>query len=292
MADTKIQWADKVWNPVTGCSKVSQGCKNCYAKTLHDMRHKAYLEGKKLPEQYSSPFEEVRCHEERLQIPAHWKKPQRIFVNSMSDLFHPDVPFEFIDRVWESMFNCQQHIFMILTKRPDRMNEYFDFVLRRARDQFNDDELIEDPLPNVWLGVSVENQETADERIPFLLQTPAAVRFISAEPLLGEILINNCDPTKYNADHPGIDWVICGGESGKNARPMHPEWVMLLRNQCKLINVPFFFKQWGEWKSIELRGKPWFQTDDHKNYQFIKVGKKKAGRLLDGIEHNEFPKCK
>ena len=307
MSDTKIQWADKVWNPVTGCTKVSAGCRECYAKILHDMRHKAYLEGKKLPEQYSSPFEVVRCHEDRLEIPLHWRKPQRIFVNSMSDLFHPDVPFEFIFEIYHAMMHAEQHTFMILTKRPDRTIEFFNWwydlhnKLTGIRPFWD--------YRNIWLGVSVEDQPTADKRIPLLLLTPAVVRFVSCEPLLGKINLSVKTVYKEREGFIAIsklDWVICGGESGKNARPMHPDWARSLRDQCKETNVPFFFKQWGQYipsyqageKQDEIAdynktyGQRWVERCSHFEDEIgvVKVGKKKAGRLLDGVEHNEYPK--
>lgn len=238
MASTKIEWTEKVWNPVTGCSKVSQGCKNCYAENFANRFWK------------ERNFTDVICHEDRINIPIQWKKPARIFVNSMSDLFHPSVPFEFVNRVFASMYLNWQHKFIILTKRPLRMLEYFNYEHRAieiakevmALDQWMHIEL---PLKNVWLGVSVEDQQTADERIPLLLKTPAAVRFISAEPLLTGI-----DVKKFMAPIPwevNLDWVIAGGESGSKARACHPDWVISLRDQCKEAGVPFFFKQWGEW---------------------------------------------
>lgn len=310
MSDTKIEWATKVWNPVTGCSKVSAGCKNCYAET----NAKRFWGKRK--------FTDVQCREDKLSDPLHWKKPQRIFVNSMSDLFHPDVPFEFIAKVFAIMFLCwkddkkqnEQHQFLILTKRPERFEylttqDFFDLVSDYANDFYNEhvrglsaplfysDEVASCfPLENVWLGVSVEDQKAADERIPLLMKTPAAVRFISAEPLIELVDLFALQPFALASDSKW--WVICGGESGKNARPMHPDWARSLRDQCKSANVPFFFKQWGEWKPLDA----WAPSDvrlhiknkdDMKMYDencnAVKVGKKKAGRLLDGIEHNEFP---
>ena len=287
---SKIEWTDATWNVVTGCSKVSQGCKNCYAEIMA----KRFWKDRK--------FTDVLCHDDRLSIPLHWKKPRKIFVNSMSDLFHPDVPFEFIERVFSTMNNARQHTFQILTKRPERALEYYKWHQIKHKEMFQLWRDAISPLKNTWLGVSVEDQQAADERIPLLLQTPAAVRFLSVEPLLGHV-----DLQKYflfkNNDFPKraeeikrmstIDWVICGGESGKNVRPMHPDWARSLRDQCKAANVPFFFKQWGEWC-----------TPDQTNYEFYdkklgdgclpedkpyKIGKKNAGRLLDGVEHNEFP---
>lgn len=324
---TAIEWTDTVWNPVTGCSKVSEGCRNCYAFALHDMRHKAFREGKKLPQQYAKPFNEIQLFSVRLEQPLKWRKPRRIFVNSMADLFHDDVPFDFIDQVFAVMALCQQHTFQILTKRPKRMLEYF-AVNETRWDKLADIAPYmeqwgwispEDaaniappgstlpkwprwPLPNVWLGTSVENQKEADERIPLLLETPAAVRFLSCEPLLGPVDLEFT--AQY--EHPdnegygvtaikGLDWVIVGGESGPNARPMHPDWAEGLRDQCEEYGVPFFFKQWGEWAPVHelrcnepgIKGKPWYNFDP--DTALCRIGKERAGRVLDGQEWNEFP---
>ena len=227
MTKTSIEWTDRVWNPVTGCSKVSQGCKNCYAETIADR----FWGDRK--------FTDVRCHEDRLEQPLHWRKPSRVFVNSMSDLFHEDVPMSFLNRVFKVMTDCPQHTFQVLTKRPIRMLAYMS-----QRDTIP---------PNVWLGVSVEDQATADERIPLLLQTPAAVRWISYEPSLGpldfsQVIMGDGDhlDTLYNdGEDAGIDWVVCGGESGPHARPMHPDWARSVRDQCIAAGVPFFMKQMG-----------------------------------------------
>lgn len=292
MQKSKIEWTDRTWNPVTGCTKVSQGCKNCYAERLYE-RFNGH-----------GSFKNVICHPERLQQPMKWKKPCKIFVNSMSDLFHEDVPHNFIANVFSIMKRCPWHTFQILTKRPERMLE----ILTEWSKQ-------EDlpTLPNVWLGVSVEDQKTADERIPLLLQVPAAVRFLSCEPLLGEINLNGYLPDTYNDGtsvhqfYPNkIHWVIVGGESGPGARPMHPDWARSLRDQCKAASVPLFFKQWGEYVSLESRDGVEFcicaDGDDPKfdgisisrlvsafDCDFIKVGKKKAGNILEGKQYLQFP---
>jgi protein gp37 len=225
--ETKIEWTDATWNPVTGCTNVSEGCRNCYAERV-------------LPRTGQS-FDTVVCHPDRLDAPLHWRKPRRIFVNSLSDLFHEDVPREFIKSVVGVTVDCPQHTFQILTKRPQRMLEF----------------CRECAFPsNVWLGVSCEDQQTADERIPLLLQTPAAVRFISAEPLLGPIDARRYLPViarpreaisevaaSRTPRNDRLDWVICGGESGPHARPMHPTWARSIRDQCQAAGVPFFFKQ-------------------------------------------------
>jgi len=258
MGKTYIEWATDVWNPIRGCTKVSRGCDNCYA-----MRQAHRFSGK------GQPYEgltrtingrpqwigKARCVPKVLDQPLRWRKPRRIFVNSMSDLFHEDVPFEFVAQVFWTMWNAPQHIFQILTKRPERMREFI---------EINNDAQSW-PLPNVWLGVSVENQVTADVRIPLLLQTPAAVRWISAEPLLGEIDLTEIDTgDQYWLDaldgdvriaHDGgmpngpiynkLDWVVAGAESGPRARSADIDWFQLLRNQCANANVPFFLKQFA-----------------------------------------------
>ncbi|MGO0058628.1 phage Gp37/Gp68 family protein [Brevibacillus fluminis] len=345
---TAIEWTDAVWNPVTGCTKVSEGCRNCYAFALHDMRHKAYMEGKKLPQQYAKPFSEIQFFPDRLIQPLKWKKPRRVFVNSMADLFHASVPFDFIDKVFAAIALAPQHTFQILTKRPERMQEYMNMPDRDETigqtamllyEQFGKgdcslaaglihgpgkatnlpgvpERLEAWPLPNVWLGTSVENQKAADERIPLLLQTPAAVRFLSCEPLLGRVDLEwpeslygpekdlwccngyMCGCMGQPIEPPlihGIDWVIAGGESGPKARPVHPDWLASLRDQCQRWNVPFFFKQWGEWlpahellcNTAGIKGKPWHNFDP--DTSVCRVGKDRAGRLLDGREWNEFP---
>lgn len=224
MADTKIEWATKSWNPVRGCSIVSKGCKNCYAmRQAHRFSGPggAYEGLTKLTNGGPVWTGDIKLVPEKLQEPLRWKKPERIFVNSMSDLFHKDVPDHFIGWVFGVMAGAPQHIFQVLTKRPERMRDY-------CRDI--------ETLPNVWLGVSIENQDTADERIPLLLKTPAAVRWLSCEPLLSWIRFS-----RYWVKH--IDWVIVGGESGPGARPMQGWWANDLRKQCQLEQIPFFMKQ-------------------------------------------------
>lgn len=249
---TKIEWTDATWNPVTGCTKVSQGCKHCYAE--RDWARMVHL-----PAYQGRAFTDVECHPERLYQPIRWKKPRRIFVNSMSDLFYQGVPDEFIAQVFAVMAATPEHTYHVLTKRPERMLALLD------DSGFSD--LVDDlmhihthsdadwPLPNVWLGVSVEDQATADERIPLLLRTPAVVRWISAEPLLGPVHVglylsrSNMPGLRmmpgFRDSLPGIDWVVAGGESGPKARPSHPDWFRSLRDQCKAAGVPFLFKQWG-----------------------------------------------
>jgi protein gp37 len=218
---SRIEWTDATWNPVTGCTKVSPGCKHCYAETFAER-----FRG--VP---GHPFErgfDLRLWPERLALPLRWRAPRRIFVNSMSDLFHEKVPDDFIHSVFETMRDAHWHRFQVLTKRAQRMHDY---VLRRngplARSH-----------PNVWLGVSVETQAYA-HRAELLAALPSTVRFLSCEPLLGPLdLRSSLGPR-------AINWVIAGGESGHHARPMSPEWVRDIRDQCRRAGVPFFFKQWG-----------------------------------------------
>src|SRR3990167_10040208 len=246
MNKSRIEWTDATWNPVTGCTKISPGCKNCYAETFAN-RGMGQWKGRK--------FTDVRCHHERLDWPKKIKKPQRIFVNSMSDLFHDDVPFEFINEVWLAMIGSPKATFQILTKRPKRMKEFF---------KWENAEIQMPILPKVWLGVSVEDQATADERIPLLLPTPPAVRYVSYEPALGPLNIQGTlngwhedhDHGAYSHTMDGeclscpvqvphetkIDWLICGGESGPHARPFDLEWAGSVRDQCKIAGVPFFMK--------------------------------------------------
>lgn len=212
-AKSQIEWTEMTWNPVTGCTKVSQGCKHCYAE-----RMAARLQAMGVA-RYRDGFA-VRLHEDLLEEPLKWVKPRIIFVNSMSDLFHESIPFEFIDRVFDTMRRCPQHTFQILTKRSER--------LRQIASEL--------PWPpNVWMGVSVENSAVV-KRIHDLQTVPAHVRFLSCEPLLGPL-----DALPLH----GIHWVIVGGESGPRARPMREEWVLSILEQCKQQQVAFFFKQWG-----------------------------------------------
>ena len=299
---SNIEWTDATWNPVVGCTKVSPGCKNCYAETLHSRRNAAYVEGKAVPEQYAMPFETVQTLPERLDAPLHWKKPRRIFVNSMSDLFHEDIADEFIQAVFTVMSKARQHTFQVLTKRAKRMRE---ILTRWQHHGLTLREGYGVCLPNAWLGVSVEDQKRADERIPELLRTPAAVRFISAEPLLGAVELKGLGEERAaRVPSGGLDWVICGGESGKDARPMHPDWARGLRDQCEAAGVPFFFKQWGEWApaiagdvvtlsggrfSADTRVDDLERAIEHGGATMQRYGKKVAGRLLDGFLYDGMP---
>lgn len=239
--NSAIEWTDATWNPVRGCVKVSPGCAHCYAETFAE-RFRG-VQG----HPYEQGFD-VRLVPEKLSEPLRKKKPTTYFVNSMSDLFQADVPDSYIDRVFAVMALTPQHTYQILTKRAERMHDYMhgrsktaEFWKTAAREsgyalEFRGMSLVPFPLPNVWLGVSVENQHFADERIPELLQTPAAVRFISAEPLLGPIDLHSLD---Y------LDWVIVGGESGHGARLCRVEWIRSILEQCLAAGVPCFVKQLG-----------------------------------------------
>lgn len=390
---TAIEWTDMTWNPVIGCSPVSPGCLNCYAATManrlqanpkqpeyHPLRRDAAgADVTTLPGMWDDSDRtiriaeihngravftgEVRWQSERLADPLRWKKPRRVFVNSMSDLFWgtdadlafarkhgvPDpqpVPLDFIASVFAVMGLATWHTFQVLTKRPERMaavlsDPAFADAVENAQQDFSEeaDESAQRfglvdvharvkgdwrsldhaslPLANVWLGTSIEDQATADERIPHLLRCPAAVRFLSAEPLLRAVSIN---PTWFRPDFvndfhgkrgDGIHWVIVGGESGPNARPMHPDWARSIRDQCVAAGVPFFFKQWGEWSPFydrDVDDPDWRRIPEERDDKVTRinlaggrgfhgervvylkrVGKKAAGRLLDGREWNEFP---
>lgn len=231
---TTIEWTDMTWNPVTGCTKISQGCKHCYAER---MAHRLHAMG---ASRYANEFR-LTLHEDLLDRPKSWRRPRRVFVNSMSDLFHDDVPVGFIRRAFDTMAACPQHCFQILTKRSRRLREL-------APDL---------PWPsNIWMGVSVENQSVV-KRVEDLAKTPAVVRFLSCEPLIGPL---------ERLPLEGIHWVIVGGESGPGARPMLSSWVQRILTQCRAADVAFFFKQWGG------------------------ARKSRTGRLLDGRTYDEFPR--
>jgi protein gp37 len=336
---TGIEWTDETWNPTTGCDRVSPGCDNCYAlgmaKRLKAMGSADYqTDG---DPKTSGPGFGLAIHPHRLDQPLRWKKPRKVFVNSMSDLFHDSVPTEHLAAVFATMAAAPQHTFQILTKRHARMRSLLNGELRERTsvmlaswwDEWGDPRYEVDidemwPLPNVWLGVSVENQKWADIRIPELLDTPAAVRFLSCEPLLGPVKLapewlESDDDTCTCSDTAGcreIHWLIVGGESGHGARPMHPDWARSLRDQCGAADVPFLFKQWGEWQDGSHDSRTQHGPDHimHRNghhvlaheYQtselvkggagermgacFIsRVGKHAAGRELDGRTWDQYP---
>jgi protein gp37 len=225
---TAIQWTDETWNPTTGCDRVSPGCDHCYIERTIPFR----VEGRKFDEHGKMG---VRLHLDQIDKPLHWRKPRRVFVNSLSDLFHADVPSDFICDVFVTMMHAPQHTFQVLTKRPQRMASLLALNLPT-------------PIPNVWLGTSIESDRYA-YRASHLRATPAAVRFLSLEPLLGPL---------PSLDLAGIDWVIIGGESGPGARPMDPEWTQAIVAQCDAAGVPVFFKQAGK-----VLGREWGCPDGH-----------------------------
>jgi len=254
--NSSIEWTDATWNPVVGCARVSPGCDRCYAIREANRHQRTHAYGGTV---HRTPdgldwTGRVRCLSERLGQPQRWRAPRRVFVNSMSDLFHDGVPDAFIAEVFAVMALAQQHQFQVLTKRHGRMrsllaSDVFQEAVTAAlqpRQAGFARELLVWPLPNVWVGVSVEDQHWADIRIPALLGTPAAVRWISAEPLLGPIALAAGWLSQLRAARPGLDWVVVGGESGPGARPMHPQWVRALRDQCTAAGVPYLLKQWGE----------------------------------------------
>jgi len=270
---TNISWTDASWNPTTGCTKLSPGCSRCYAESI-DHRFDNDKVGK-LPWAFPPSIggRGITFHPDRLELPLRWDKPRKIFVNSMSDLFHEDVPFEFTAQVWDVMRRAYWHTFQILTKRPGRMHEF-----------------VHTPLPNVWLGVSTENQLWADRRIPLLVQCPAAIRFISYEPALGPL-----DLTPWLGS---LSWVVYGGESGPLARPPHPDWFRSIRDQCQSADIAQHFKQWGEWLPApeEMNySDAEFWADGRRTvawssgHTMVRVGKKAAGNHLDGRQWLEWP---
>ena len=309
MGITKIEWAEKTWNPITGCTKVSEGCRNCYAERM----------SKRLAGRYGYPKDDpfrVTFHPDRLDQPLHWKKPSTIFVCSMGDLFHQAVCFQQIAAVFGIMAATPRHTYVLLTKRPYEMRQWFErmtdyelgdceiprcwaYSMSEGRIQDFDvwpgTHRAEWPLPNVYLGVTVENQQAADERIPTLLQIPAAGHWLSIEPMLSAIelgLLGTAPKTwgyGYKPVGDLISGVILGGESGPGARPMHPDWARGVRYQCEAAGVPFMFKQWGAWAPAPNAGIIRYKEEvvTVGDADMRRLGAKRAGRLLDGREHNE-----
>jgi len=312
--NTHIQWTEATWNVVSGCTRVSDGCTHCYIERTPPMR----MAHRRFDRDGIGGTTGVQLHPDRLAIPLHWRKPRRIFVCSLADLFHDSVPDEYIADIFRVMAAAPQHTFQVLTKRHARMrlllNRWTSNPLPVSRLHSSLTVPLKTlqtgwPLPNVWIGVSTENQQWASIRGDALRETPAAVRFFSCEPLLGPL---------PDLDLTGIGWVIVGGESGPQARPMHPDWARNLRDQCTAAGVPFFFKQRGEWTWNEpdsfcmptrpysdrvavmhptgatamTKGNPFNPFERGHPYwatRIERVGKKRAGRLLDGREWNEFP---
>lgn len=367
MADgTAIEWTDATWNPIIGCSVVSPGCTNCYAMRLagtrlrnHHTRQGLTIETKAGPVWNG----EVRLREDELRAPLRWTRPRNIFVCAHADLFAGQVPEDWIDRVFATMVEAPQHTYQVLTKRPAEAKAYIERLPERVRSMNCHSALdwTDWPLPNLHLGVSVEDQVRADERIPILLATPAAKRWISAEPLLGPLSLTRLKAPVFTPEdreldwrfnvlqrgdiyefedgrgyweggdgpwHEGLDWVVVGGESGPGSRPMHPDWVRQIRDDCANNGVPFLFKQWGNWMPISQMpngmaddlyhpapktnpeasrrckvANTVLNRDGHRpgysdprayragegSMLMFEVGKKAAGRLLDGVEHNGMP---
>ncbi len=366
--ESAIEWTMRTWNCLIGCSKKSKGCMNCYAirvawRLMHNPNPKIAKRYEGVVERDSAGrlnwTGRINFDDEVLMMPLRWRTPSRIFVNSESDIFHRNVKRDWIDRMFAVMALCPQHTFQLLTKEAQTAFEYLsdpETPLRIGDASYNDHGVLftgdpecvsedfpylEWPLPNVWMGVSTEDQETADKRIPYLLKTPAAVRWISAEPLLGPVdverfldplgfqcidpdcthrylpFVNEDDYETLTADNdpicldcgqvgtwtgyePGLDWVVAGGESGPGARPMHPDWALSLRDQCTAAGVPFFFKQWGEHApangaipqmfvrgdgSDDLR----VSIEERRLVGMRRVGKKAAGRMLDGRVWDQYP---
>lgn len=316
-ARSRIEWTDASWNPVTGCTEVSAGCDHCYARDLA-----ARFAGTAA---YPNGFE-LTLRPKHLYDPLRWRRPRRVFVNSMSDLFHHLVPTQYIAKVFATMALAPAHTFQILTKRPGRMASlltsaaFRELVVtelptvieaasavrapsdRSVRQEIPD--LVEWPLVNVWAGVSVESQKWANVRIPVLQRTPAAVRFLSMEPLLSHVRLCDCDGAAYEIQrHPflvnpscplhgtvPLDWIIVGGESGPKARPMHPAWPRGIQQACQASGVAYLFKQWGEWAPCPDTG-----ADRDDVFRFPdgvgmrRVGRREAGRELDGKTWDEYP---
>lgn len=339
---TAIQWTDSTWNPIIGCSRVSEGCRHCYAENTA-ARFRINKAGKETV--YSGLTQIVNGHPQwtgliketkQLLEPLSWRKPRRVFVNSMSDLFHENVTDEMRDKIFAVMALCPQHTFQVLTKRPARMLEYLRTewhprVAARIYRDIHDGRVMKGatqqradrrahtstaglreklPLSNLWLGVSVENQAAADERLDYLCHLAAEgwQTMVSFEPLLGPV-----DPGPWWLSLGKSTWAIVGGESGHRARPMHPDWARGLRDQCAAAGVPFFFKQWGEWTPGEnvdaIKGTvetaSWFDEwdfdrenlanqDGHVDDQpdLYRIGKRAAGSKLDGVEHKAFPEAR
>lgn len=317
----KISWLNmpgykpETWNPIIGCSKVSDGCKNCYA--LNMAKRIACMERKNDSIDYRlvlMPGSENKQTEwnghtilrtDKFDKPFSWKSPRMIFVCSMGDLFHEATSFEDIDEIFSVMSDDDQHIYVLLTKRPERILEFFTWKILNTHTNWR-------PKDNIWFGITAENQQEAKRRLPYFNLFYAAVKFVSIEPMLSEINFSELlsETLKWHAGglKNCISWVIAGGESGPKARPMHPDWVRSVRDQCAAAGVPFFFKQWGEWIEkeneeekvkretlLDINGKRyvWISRKEGAilNIKWMKkIGRKSAGDLLDGKQHHEWPK--
>lgn len=316
MSTTDIEWTrwpgtiGSVWNIVTGCNKVDRGCKNCYAEIMHGRL--MYMQ----PAKYRQPFlAGAVMHPELLNEPDRWRKPRTVFVNSMSDLFHVQVTFEFLEQAFDVMDRNRAHTFLILTKRPERALA-FQFWMRARRKKWR-------PSPNVVIGTSANDQPSAETRVPLLLLIDVDRRFLSYEPATGALDITFLDAEKaghqdmyrinaLTGDHtdmgrpctpmPRLHWIICGGESGNKATPMHPDWARGIRDACEKYKVPFFFKQWGRWEPMatpqnmkdvqiatNINGKTEFIWGNPYRTQYMRKVRRKDSHHLDGKAHRELP---
>lgn len=328
---SKIEWCDITLNPIVGCSKCSPGCENCYAEKFAARLAKNPATAKKYvgvvdEKGWTGQFSQPSLADFR-KLP---KSPRRVFIGSMTDIFHDEIVKggeyhkTWLPMLFDAMLNYPQHTFLLLTKRPENMKRWIDFTLEACVDM---------PLPNVWLGVTVCDQQEVDKKVPVLLETPAEKRFISVEPMLGPVNLwrffpagSRPEPLQItlglekaclNHDYEnGIHWVICGAETGRNARPLHPEWIRNLKGQCISARVPFFFKSWGEWLPCtqcpddmdvekyaigEISNDGFFNPPPCHESPFrngtctedvLKVGKKRSDHLIDGVEYRQFPKVK
>lgn len=319
----KIGWLNipgyipETWNPIVGCTKISEGCDHCYAERManrlasiavKDDSTPLNLDGIGAYGEVINPYGEwngkTQLIPSALDKPLKWVKPRAVFVCSMGDLFHDTVLFSHIDDVMQVIFTNPQHIFIVLTKRPERMAEYFAYLNTEMKDYGG-----YEAAKNLWLGVTAENQQRANQRIPVLLKIPAAKRFVSIEPMLGHIyLFESEDDFSYNyldgsrfcagMNEPIIDtkldWVIVGGETGPGARPMHPDWVRSVRDRCINDNVPFFFKGWGTYRPLTttklIEKLPWGDYDLITKFGYVRMTKHYLGACIDGIHYEEFPK--
>lgn len=300
---SSIEWTDASWNPIIGCTRVSEGCKNCYAFAEHDRRHKGFIElggimrnGTPMAKQYAMPFGVLQLLPERITQPLSWMDSRRVFVNSLSDIYHEAVPDDYIDKMFAVMAMATRHTFQVLTKRPERMVQYFAGGARQRIEALiasgypvmpkrlaSQPRVLTWPLPNVWMGVTAENQKWVDRRAPLLTRTPAAVRFLSCEPLLEDIRVKGFGPTSIEEtpERGPIHWLISGGESGfGKIRPFDAQWARSLRDQAAAEGMWYFFKQYGK-----LVNNPDPQDPTAKE----NGGPTKGGCTLDGRIWNEFP---
>ena len=290
---SRIEYVDESLNIVPGCKKVSAGCKNCFAermaKRLSAMGQEAYI-GLTDENGWTG---KVRFLGERLNTPERWRKPRRIFLNTMGDTFHEGLDDTHIYMMLQMVVDNPAHTFIVVTKRAQRALQYINYFCYSTRK--------DQAIPNLWLLVSIEDQKTADGRIPYLLGANVVVRGLSMEPLLGDVnlgfagIVSKDISPRYTSVGELINWVIVGGESGPNARPMHPDWARSVRNQCVDAEIPFFFKQWGAWLHVHPKRKayqysePAFRNQIIGDVRFVRLGKKKAGRILDGRTWDEYP---